>query len=93
MAKQKEKTLREKVIENVAVSTMVQFDLPELTVAKEGLVLAVDGEVFVIKVIQKKTPILQGDVKGMFVLAEMLGAEDATESEDISEADEWADEE
>ncbi len=95
MAKDKEKSLREKMIENVAMSLMNHFEMSEIVIAKEGLVMGAGGETFVIKVIQKKKPVLQADVKGEYVLDKMVvkpaaeGApEDTLEEEEAVEEDE-----
>jgi hypothetical protein len=90
MAKVKEPTVREVMIHNVAQALMEKFDLGEIAMSKEGLVLQSDEETFVVKVIQKKNPIFQEDIKGMIELA---GEEAEVKEEDVSEADEWADEE
>jgi len=81
-AKVKEPTLREKVIYGVAQSLMAGSDLGEIPYTKEGLVLSVEDKYFVVKIIQKKSPIYQEDIKGM---VEFAGEADTDTVEPVEE--------
>ena len=82
-AKVKEPTLRERMVTAVGGVLMEGFGLGEIPVTKEGFLLSLDGKHFVVKVIQKKNPVPQGDVKELFtaVEADAESAEDAEEVE------------
>lgn len=82
MAKVKEPTAREVMIYNVAQALLKHFDLAEVAVSKEGLVLQAEENTFVVKVIQKKNPIYQEDIKGMIELAEAEVEEEAETEEE-----------
>jgi len=87
--KVKEPTLRERVIFSVAQSLMGSFDLGEIPFTKEGLVLGVEEEAFVVKVIQKKNPIYQEDIKGMIEFVDVVYEPEAEANEaDEAEGDE-----
>ena len=88
MAKAKEVTLRERMIGTVAESLMDKMDLGELPVTKEGLLLAEEGEQFVVKVIQKKKEVHQEDIKGLMTLGEFPTLENAGEGFDADEEEE-----
>lgn len=89
MAKEKEVTLRERVIGTVAEAVMVPMNLDEIPLTKEGLLMEVEGEQFVVKVIQKKKRVHQEDVKDLLVAGEMNTLFNVPEEEE--EAEEEAD--
>ena len=85
--KVKEVTLREQVIERVATALMGEFELGAIDFTKEGLVLNVEDNDFVIKTIQKKAAINSEDIKGTFT-AEALEGEFVDEVDaDVTDAD------
>ncbi len=87
--KVKEPTLRDQMVEEVGLALLEQFGLGEMPVTKEGFLVEAEGKHFVVKVIQKKNPVPQEDVRDLFV-AEDTDAEDA-DAEDLE--DEVEDEE
>lgn len=84
--KVKEPTLRDQMVEEVGLALLEQFGLGEMPVTKEGFLVEAEGKHFVVKVIQKKNPVPQEDVRDLFV------AED-TDAEDFEDEDEVEDEE
>lgn len=90
MAKTKEPTAREMMIYGVSQALMEKFDLTEIPLAKEGLVLNADEETFVVKIIQKKNPIYQEDIKQMIELAPE--AEEDEEASAGDESEDWEEE-
>ncbi len=89
MSKEKEVSLRERVIGTVAESIMRTMNSDQIPQAKEGLLMEVEGEQFIVKVIQKKKQVFQEDIKGLLTLGEMntLFA-DAVEEEDEEDEEE-----
>lgn len=90
MAKVKEVSLRERVIGTVAEAIMEKLDLGEMSVTKEGLLMGVDEEQFVVKVIQKKKTIYQEDIKGILHFDELVTLDTADEGfdeEDVEDAE------
>lgn len=85
MAKEKEVTLRERVIGTVAEAVMVPMNLGEIPLTKEGLLMEVEGEQFVVKVIQKKKRVHQEDVKDLLVAGEMDTLFNVPEEEEETE--------
>lgn len=79
MAKAKEVSLRERVIGTVAEAIMEKMDLGEMAVTKEGLLMGVDEEQFVVKVIQKKKAVHQEDIKDTLVFDELVTLDTADE--------------
>lgn len=89
-AKVKEPTLREKAVFTIFNTLLNGLNMAEAPVTKEGMVLRFEDKDFVVKVIQKKAPIYQEDVRALFVAvdAEADVAEQEAEFSDaeISEA-------
>ena len=72
MAEKKGLQLRDKVINFVAKALMDANDVAEIPQTKEGMLMEFEDKQFVVKVIQKKNPVHQEDVKGMLVLDELV---------------------
>ncbi len=81
-------TLRERVIGTVAEALMNVFDMDEIVVTDEGLLVQVDDEHFVVKTIQKKAPVPQEKVRGLIVRGEadtLFNEDELDEDEDETE--------
>jgi hypothetical protein len=82
--KVKEPTLRDQVVEEVYSAILNDRGATEGPITKEGLLLDCEGKHFVVKVIQKKNPVYQENIKGLFSVIE---AEDFDEEEDEDEVE------
>lgn len=91
MAKQKKVEVRDEIREEIAQLLMAQFGLETMNRTKEGLVLPVGDKDLVIRVVQKKERVTQGDV---IETLEFEGEfEDEPEDEEDEELDEQLEEE